>query len=603
MIQPGNNLSVYLKSLLALVISIFVFTGYIYLGDKELVNFIQTHLYNPSVVNSYVRENNINAEIAQSHVLELQNRFSAALMEPVVRSSFLYNQTAEDIYERSRIFGMLLESTAGLQSVQFVDLNGLRIHFSTSSRDIIRTSSEYTAYRNYNEDVLALSYETVSVLAGSSPKTIMDEQSNRIIFSFPFNDSMEVYRGTALFYVSIKAVAERLIAEGSLNISDDISVIGDPAGILLGCPETFRADIHRNVSRLWKEGSQGRVILDTEDSGVSFSLISLRIGDDLFFGHLVNNSLFFISSSMRLILQLSIFLTFFLTFFFFLNLRPNPVTLVRNRAKCLRENLFEQLYINKTDQERVKWILELEQRRDGIRSELKRNLKINSRQETFIDSIINESWDELLGVIKSGSSQILPVIQQEEIKEIETYEEIEEVGEAEEFDDIEEVELEEIEEAEEFDDIEEVELEEIEEVEELEDIREVEEIEEVEELEDIQYVEEIEEVDKFEEVEIFNEIEEIEEIKEVEKTEEFEIIEVKPTRKGKGLLALTCEFEKKVKPTRKNKGLLALVSEMEFDKKNSAKVEEQLSESDNIKLDIVSPFSTMFSSLDDTSKK
>ena len=174
-------MSAYLKPLLVLLISILVFAGIFFLADKELPGFVQTRFHNPSVLNSFVRENFRDAEIVQGYIFELQNKFAAALSEPAVQSSFLYNQSQEDIYERSRIFGVLLESTSGLQSVRFVDSNGVRLHYSTSARDIISQNAGSTAYRNYSDDPLALPYDRVSVSANGSAKFSMDEQSDRIV--------------------------------------------------------------------------------------------------------------------------------------------------------------------------------------------------------------------------------------------------------------------------------------------------------------------------------------------------------------------------------------------------------------------------------------
>jgi hypothetical protein len=100
------------------------------------------------------------------------------------------------------------------------------------------------------------------------------------------------------------------------------------------------------------------------------------------------------------ILLISIFLTLFLTLYFLTNIKPNAVTLVRNRIKTLRANLFEQLYVNKEGRERAKWVFELEQRREEIKAELKHNLKITREQEKIIDSMIDNAWNELLAVIK-----------------------------------------------------------------------------------------------------------------------------------------------------------------------------------------------------------
>ena len=554
----------FLKPILALVISILIFAGYIYLADAHLLDFVQTRFYNPAVINSYVKENSLDAQITQDHISALQENFSQILKEPAVRSSFLYNQSAEDIYQRSRIFGILLESTAGLQYVQFVDSNGLRIHFSTLTRDIISQSSGSTAYRNYNEDRLSLPYEALSVPSGTPSRFTMDEQNDRIIFSYPFYDAMDIHRGTAFFYVSIRSIAERLIAEGRLKISDGISVIASPAGILLGSPEVSKADILGKVSEIWNEGNREqlkqRVTFDAEDSAVSFSLISLKTDSGLFFGRLINDSLFFISEPMKLILKLSMFLTFFLALFFLLNIKPNPVTLVRNRIKHLRDNLFEKLYVNKSGQERIRWILELEQRRDEIRKELKRKLKLRPRQEAVINGIIDKSWDELLSVLKSGSGQTAANIVTAEAKlpkqtEIDEIEPLEEIGEAEA--------IEEIGEAEEIDEVEALEeigeTEEIDEVEALEEIGEAEEIEEAEALEEIDEVEEIGEAEALEE--IIEEAEALEEISDDIIAEEENIIDtalreaLETDKTHKGLLQRASEFI-----AQKGKGLLALAS-------------------------------------------
>gem|GEM_PF-1073975 len=537
-----------LKPFAALAITVLLFFGYSYLMDEELLDFVQTRFYNPAVVKSYVNENTVDAKLVQDYIIELQDKFAETLMEQAVRNSFMYNQSPEDIYERSRIFGILLESISGLQSVQFVDRNGIRIHFSTSARDIINQNRDLTAYRNYDEDPLSVPYETISVEESGSPKYTMDENGERIIFSFPFNDSMDVYRGTAIFNMSIRALSERLVFEGRLKVSDDVSVIEDPPGILLAVPETSRAEIHQRAAEIWREDIQGRVTLDSEDSGMEYSLISTKTSQGIYLGRLINDYLFSISEQMKLILELTIFVTFFLTLFFLFNLKPNPVTVVRTRIKRLRDNLFEQLYINKTNQERAKWILELEQRRIEIRAELKSGMKLRSRMEANIDGIINKSWDELLNVIKSGSivlppSGIIPaaiktdegIEEAEAIDEVEAIEEAEALDEVETIDEVEEIEeaegLEEIDQAEELEDIDEAEeitetngLEEIDEAEEIEEIEEIDEIAEANELEEIsdtEEIEEIQEVDEIAEAAALDEIDDTEEIEEIHEVDEI----------------------------------------------------------------------------------
>ncbi|WP_461251487.1 hypothetical protein [Treponema sp. R8-4-B8] len=521
---------------MALLISILLFAGFIYLVNVELFDYVEAHFYNPSIINSYVKENAGDAKIVQTHINNLKSKFYATLTVPAIRRSFLYNQSPDDIFERSRIYGILMESTLGLQSVQFVDSNGIRLHYSTSARDIMNQNQNSTAYRNYNENPASLPYEIVSVEDANNAKLTMDDQNDRIIFSFPFRDSMDVFRGTALFSVSISTFAERLIETGRLKISDNISLINEPSGILLGSPETSKSAIFNRVAEIWKKGIQGYITIDAEDSGAAFSLISIKTDQNLFFGRLVNSSLFSISAPMKFILQISIFLTFFLAFFFLLNLKPSHAAIVQNRITRLRESLFEQLYANKSATERAKWILELEQRRDEIRSQLKSNLKFNKRSEENINSIIDKSWDELLAVLKVGSGQELVVVQQvekkpavQEAKESEKTDDIEEIGEVEELEDIEEIKedgkvegIEKIGEAEEVKEIgEDKDVEELEEIKEIGEADEVDEIEKVGEIEEIEKAEEIKEVNKTEDIEEIGDIEEVGKIEDINEFEEI----------------------------------------------------------------------------------
>jgi hypothetical protein len=387
----------------ALIITVLVFAGFFCLASKELSGFIQTRFYNPYLTKSIAKETVSDADLAQTHIFNLQKKFSNILNEPAVLNSFLYNQNPGDISERSRIFGLLLEEVPGLQYVQFIDMNGIRLHYSTASRDIISQNNSSTVYRNYTDDDRALPYEQVSVPANNGEKYTMDEEHDRIIFSFPFTDSMNVYCGTALFTFSVRAFSEISMGEG--RIKADVSVIASPPGIVIGKLETSKTEILRRISKIWSGAPSVYVSLTAVDSNVSYALISVKTNYGLYYGRLIEESILSISPAMKLIMQLSLFLTFYLTLLLILNFRPEPVTLVRSHINKLRVKLLDQLYFNRSSHEREKWILELEQRRDEIRKELKSKLKLKRKgvnSEKNIDSIINKSWEELLIFIRSG---------------------------------------------------------------------------------------------------------------------------------------------------------------------------------------------------------
>jgi hypothetical protein len=622
-------LSTYFKPVLVLVISVLLFAGIAFLLDNELLDFVRTHFYNPSIVKTVTNETQTDAEIVQTHIMELQEKFASTLNEPSVRSSFLYNQSNADIFERSRIFGLLLETVSGLQSVQFIDSNGIRIHFSTSGRDMVNRTSDSTSYRNYTEDSRAMPFDIVSVGAGDSPKFTMDDSHDRIIFSFPFFDSMDIYRGTALFNLSVRAIAEGLIAGGRLKPTDDVSVIRIPPGVVFGSPDSSKDVILDQISTAWTSNLHGHITLDAEDSGVKYALISVKTEKNLFFGRLINDSVFAIPSSMKNIFLIAMFITFYLTLYFLINIKPNPVSVAKSRIKNLRANLFEQLYVNKSGQERVKWILELEQRRDEIRREIKYRLWFRKNQEAKIDELIDTAWDELLSVIKSGFDGTVILTSKAKQKE-------EKPAASEDEADL----LEDIEEVEEIKD-------DFDEVSEAAEIDEIDEIEEIEELGEESpavttqmvnpselvhtrrgllsralsfkarrgLLEKASKIKKQEETAAKAEEKtasksllkraskyEIEEkIDDLEELEELEEVKPRTSAKPKGLLARATEekeaAEEAASPN-SHKGLLALAREIEFNM--DYPVGEDEPEQDfiaNMNVEVVSPFQSMFSTL------
>ena len=564
-------MSTFIKPLVALVISILLFAGLIFLAHGNLLDLVEARFYNPSVINSYVKENAADSQIVQKHINNLKSKFYATLTIPAIRSSFLYNQSPNDIFERSKVYGILMESTTGLQSVQFVDSNGIRIHYSTSARDIMSQDQRSTAYRNYNENPTSLPYEIVGVEDANHAKLIMDDQNDRIIFSFPFRDSMDVFRGTALFSVSIRTFAERLIESGRLKKGDNISLINTPSGIILGSPETSKAVILKKVAEAWNEGIKDYITLDAEDSGAAFSLISTKTDQNLFFGRLVNSYLFSISEPMKLILNVSIFLTFFLTFFFLINLKPNPAAVVRSRIKRLRESFFEQIGDDKSVQEKAKLVLELEQRKDEIYSQLKRGIRLNHRLEAILNGIIDKSWEEILIYLKVSSghelSSIHPVKSIAKKAEAKTDQKPEEVDVIDEVETLEAEEVDEIAEAEPLEEIDEAEaLEEVEEIEEIEDAEPIEEVEALEEIEEIEEAEPIEEIENLEKVEP---LEEIEEIKAIESAEPPKKVE-KPQKAEKPNI-IDVALRAAMEPEPRRRGLFGRASKISEKKSSAAK--------------------------------
>ena len=524
------------KAALSLLISVLLFGAFTALTYTGLFDLIEARFYNPSITNSLNREISRNAETIDGFLIELQTRFSGTLKDSSIRRSFLPDQRTEDIYERSRIYGLLLESVSGMQGIRFIDSGGTRIHFSTFGSDILQQDRQSISYRSYNEPDFP--YEKIAVGNGGIPKYTLDEDSDRIIFSFPFYDSYEVYRGTAVFSISVRAVSEMLIMDGRLKVGQDISIISNPPGFLSGMSTSIEKTLSAQVASIWAEGGMKVTRLDSPNSDTTLALITVRTSQGFFVGRLINEELFSFPQTMKIILLASFFITVYLTIFLLFNIRQDSVTIVQNRLKQLQISLIEQYYERKGDMDWSRWSRELEQRRDEIGEQLKRGIKTASGgRKNDIDALVDKSWDELIAVIggrkdttldedklqiilnrilsalPNGAApiQISPQITapQPSARQSQTEEAPKEAEPVE---------------------IEEVELEEIEEAEAVEELAEESEPVEIEEIEEAEAVEELTEeavpIEIVEAAEPVNEIEELEEIPELEELEETESDEV-----------------------------------------------------------------------------
>jgi hypothetical protein len=396
------------KAALSLLLSVLSFAGFAVLAFTGLFDYIETRFYNPSVTRALRRETDQDAEVIGAFLGELQDRFAASLRDEAVRRSFLPNQSAEDIFARSRLYGILMESQSGLQSVRFIDAGGSRIHYSTYAPDILRQDSRSAAYRNYGasggENPPAfLPYDRVAVPNQGNPKITPDRQGERLIFSHPFYDTMDVYRGTALFSLSVRAISERLVSARRIKIGEDISVIDEPPGLIFRLPRNGREILLQLIASIPDAYLRDITNLSPGDTDLKLSLIASKTGQDLFVGRLVDETLFLFPGAMKSILLASFFITVYLTIFLLFNLGQDPMTIVKNRIDTLRTTMIDEYCNRRETLDRSHWIRELEQRREEVRIEIKADIRPrpNKALEREIDAYIDTAWNELMAIIRN----------------------------------------------------------------------------------------------------------------------------------------------------------------------------------------------------------
>jgi hypothetical protein len=411
------------KAALSLLISLVLFAVFTVLAFTGLFDLVETRFYNPSIIKSLEQELSRDTELIDEYITELQRRFAATLREGAVQRSFLPSQDNEDIFERARLYGTLLESLGGLQSVRFIDAGGTRVHYSTSPEDVLRQDRNSIAYRDYQDSEDVLPYSRIAAGDGDAPRLILDETGDRLLFSLPFSDSFSAYRGTALFSLSARAVTEQLITAGRIKAGENVSAVSDPPGLVSGLPHSGGNVLIPIIASVWRDGILSLSSISSAEPPISLNLISAKTSRGIFVGRLVDEALFVFPSGMKIILLVSFILTVYIVVFLLMNIRQDPMAVIQSRLKRLQVNLIEEYYEHKNDADWTHWQRELEQRREEVRSELKRGLGDKTEKNGQIDSFIDNAWDELLAVIgrhgsSQGISQVTANIDEEKLQSI-----------------------------------------------------------------------------------------------------------------------------------------------------------------------------------------
>ncbi|UTC74564.1 hypothetical protein E4O03_10150 [Treponema sp. OMZ 792] len=565
-----------LKVLISLVISLAVFSGLLFLTASDYESFTETKIYKPAILR-HVNENLEEIERAFIAWNETNTElFKNFLREESLMSAVKQDQDRSDIEERNNVIAKIISTIPGFAGLRIIDSQYQKIHFSTFPEDILNKTNSMLSYKKYNDTGNLIPYQHIASADKSEVKITASTAFDVILYCLPFYDTYDVYRGTAVFYISGNSFLYHLVSQNILSISDGLALLSDEAhtiiGILTGNHNVVSPELKEVVLNDWERVPQTLRIIGLE--GEDRWVLITKKSDFGYIGRITEKNVFMFPMAVKYFLVFTVFVTIFLMFFLLLNLKRNKLFVAQNKIQQLHWSILKNYLKTSQKENWAELQKELEYHRHEVNAEIKKGLgkKALETKGKEIDDFLQNSWQEIFDIInktsinkslsqdlknikaeelinllmeavktqKDGSDKPTPAAESSEspdrLSEVEKLDEIEEVETVEELDEIEEAEtveeLDEIEEAEtveELDEIEEVktveELDEIEEAETVEELDEVEEAETVEDLDEIEEVETVEELDEAEEAETIEELDEAEEAETVEELDEIEEVE------------------------------------------------------------------------------
>ena len=552
-----------LKVLISLVISLAVFAGLFLLTASDYESFTETKIYKPAIIR-HINENL--SEIERAFIAWNDTNtelFKNFLNEESLMSVVKQEQAQSDIESRNNVISKIISTVPGFAGLRIIGSQYQKIHFSTFPEDILNKTDSMLSYKRYNDADNLIPYQHIETADNSEVRITASTDLDVLLYCLPFYDSYEVYRGTAVFYISGNSFLYHLVSQNILSISDGLALLSDQAhsiiGILTGTHNIVSPELQEAVLDDWERKPQNLRIISLE--GEDRWVLITKKSDFGYVGRITEKSVFMFPASVKYFLIFTVFVTVFLASFLLLNLKRNKLFIAQNKIQQLHWSILKS-YLKTSQKENWGELQkELEYHRHEVNEEIKKGLgkKVLESKSKEIDDFLQNSWQEIFDIInktttnksfthnlkgvnaeelvnllmeavknqKNVADKPKPAEPQTSIAEpenAETVEELDEVEEAEAVEDLDEVE--EAEAVEELDEVEEAEaveeLDEVEEAEAVDELDEVEEAETVEELDEIEDAETVEELDEIEDAETVEELDEIEEAETAEDDKNYE---------------------------------------------------------------------------------
>ena len=505
-----------LKVFISLVISLAVFSGLLFLTASGYESFTETKIYKPSILR-HINENL--EEIEKTFIAWNETNtelFRNFLHEEALMSTVKQDQEPSDIEERNNVISKIISTVPGFAGLRIIDSQYQKIHFSTFSEDILSKTDSMLSYKKYNDSGNLVPYQHIASADKSEVKITASTAFDVVLYSLPFYDTYDVYRGTAVFYISGNSFLYHLVSQNILSISDGLALLSDEShtiiGILTGNHNIVSPELKEAVLNDWERVPQNLRTISLE--GKDCWVLITKKSDFGYIGRITEKDVFMFPMTVKYFLIFTVFVTIFLMFFLLLNIKRSRLFIAQNKIQTLHWSILKN-YLKTSQKEN--WAAlqkELEYHRHEVNAEIKKGLgkKILETKGKEVDDFLQNSWQEIFDIInktarnKSLTQDLKNVKAEElinllmealksqkdtsdkpkptpEVEAVEDLAEIKKTDAVEELDEIEEADtVEELDEAEEADAVEE--LDEVQEAAAVEDLAEIEEAKTVEGLDE-----------------------------------------------------------------------------------------------------------------------
>ncbi len=391
------------KVIISLIISILIFSVVAFISFAELFSVFETRFYQPAVIKGMEKRlKNISACLDEYTVIQAKE-FSQFVDLSCIKTVSLLEQSESDIKDREKFSSELVLRNAGLQGVRIIDSNGKKILYSTFKTD----NSEY----NKNPE---LPYEAIKANDNpenkSKAKIVFDNSNERILYSIPFYDVYDLYRGSAIFYVAGIDFNRYLLAKQILSVSEQAKLVATVfsdstkqyKGFVLGLPSVSSDVLVSKISDLWLQNSfDTQKILHSQD--YNWFVISDNSGKTGIISLVFKDDILIFNTGIKVLFLLSVFITLFLIILLIFNLKQDDEAIIKDKIKRFKIALINEYLVGSGEEDWNEVSKFLTVRKHQINHDVKKYLgKKGEKHKILVENLLENTWADIEKIIISN---------------------------------------------------------------------------------------------------------------------------------------------------------------------------------------------------------
>ncbi len=411
----------------SLLAAFALFAIFVLSFQSKLFRELETRFYAQSKIAENTRQLDKISESCDLYISDIlslvEKGENAWTKNAAVRSYYVQNPSESDVNQRRRQTEALFAQIPSLSGIRIVDKNGKSVHYSSfDETDLLKQNGITKFYKNYNDiekDANEISFETLRKITSETKAVLLcDQTRGRLILSVPFCWVDGIYSGISLFYLNLFEVEKELVSRDVISLGQGMSLFSDDdfnGGIVFNLPFGNKNDFKLPTLNYWKNRSeimrrggnyqQPEKLVELPDGRFYVALSSNRIGKIRVSG-VYTSDVFELSSEIRLIIYISIFISILLIVFLIFSFFGDPVVQLQKRIKKLQLGIIENYLDGKEKKEWSDAARLLRQRRNDLSDDIIKSLHVHSKKRRDeLSDYLEKNWEEIFAIFetKTGS--------------------------------------------------------------------------------------------------------------------------------------------------------------------------------------------------------